>query len=973
MIKDPANGTLIPSSTYRLQLNSQFGFGDARELAPYLASLGMGAAYVSPILAARPGSPHGYDATDHSKLNTELGTEEDFGQLASTLQSLGMGLIVDLVPNHVSIADPANWRWLDVLENGPSSIHARFFDIDWKPPREDLADKILLPILGDQYGKVLENQEIQIEYRGGAFVAKYYEVALPVAPKSTPIILEPVVEDLRSALGEEHEFVQELESIITALRHLPPRTETDEELIRERNREREIIKKRVAALVANEEVDRAVQAGLRDLNGTKGNPASFDRLERLLADQAYRLSYWRVAADEINYRRFFDVNDLAAIRIEDPAVFQAVNERILEFVGKGWITGLRIDHPDGLFDPAQFFRDLQRVIAEIRTRSAAPETGVPAKGFYVVAEKIVLGREELRADWAIHGTTGYGFLNLLNGVFVRPEAKKAFLLLYDRFTDVETPSFENLVYESKRLILRVSLSSELNVLARRLDRICQQHRHTRDFTLESLRFALREIIACMPVYRTYIRGGQEEIDPQDRQLILSAAAAAKRRNPATSESTFDAISSILQCEYPDGLNDAQRAERILFVMRVQQLTGPVMAKGVEDTAFYRWYPLASLNEVGGQPDQFGSSLQKFHSKNAIRADQWPHALNATATHDTKRGEDVRSRLNVLSEIPSRWYAAIQEWHRLTAFARQQAAGVEAPDRNVEYLFFQTLAGTWPMQPMDEAAHGVYVDRIQNYMVKALHEAKIHTSWINPNHAYDEAIRNFVALALDREKAREFLSHFTEFLAPVIQAGVMNSLSQTLLKIACPGVPDFYQGTEMWDLSLVDPDNRRPVDYRLRAEKLRELDEREQAGPAALVESLLRAPSDGLIKLYVTSRCLRFRRSHEELFACGNYTPLLAAGPLQKHVAAFAREHNGKAVTAVGVRFHAKLFDDHGGLTGAPVWTGTTLPVPPGLKASRYRDVLTGGIVDVAKLRSRRALRLEEVFRHLPAALLQPET
>jgi len=867
---------VIPASTYRWQLNHQFTFQDAVPLVEYLEELGISDCYASPLAMARPGSLHGYDVTDGSRLNPELGTREDLDHWAEQLRRHGMGLILDVVPNHMCVADSSNAWWWDVLENGPSSRFAQFFDIDWRPPKEELADKVLLPVLGDQYGRVLENQEIRIVHREGTFYVAYEQMLLPLAPRT------------RSLIG----------------------------------------------------------AAFQEINGRRGDPRSFDKLERLLAGQFYRLSFWRVAADEINYRRFFDINDLAAIRVEDPVVFAAAHALVFELVRQGVVSGLRVDHPDGLLYPEQYFQDLQQACGADRQ-------------LFLVAEKIVVGDETLRPTWAIHGTTGYGFLNFLNGVFVDSSKRRAFRRLYQSFTGW-SQAYDDLVYESKKLILQVSMSSELNVLARKLDRISEQHRWSRDFTLESLRDALREVLACFPVYRTYIRSHQTQVDPEDRRHIVAAVRQARRRNPAMSGSVFEFLQSVLLLEDPEGLNEEQGEERRLFVMRFQQFSGPIMAKGVEDTAYYRYYPLASLNEVGGDPEQFGVSVHFFHRKNLIRQTSWPHALLATSTHDSKRSEDVRARLNVLSEIPVQWQGAIRRWRQMNRSRKGTVAGLEVPSANEEYLLYQTLLGTWPLRPMNAEEHGDYAGRIQAYLEKALREAKVHSSWISPNTEYEEAVRGFVAAVLDPSPDNRFRVDFCQFQAAIARAGMWNSLSQVLLKIASPGVPDFYQGTEIWDFSLVDPDNRRPVDYILRRCLLAKLRPQGEESATALVERLMSDPTDGAIKLYVTSRALRFRRDHRNLFAQGRYMPVRPAGERSNHVIAFARKLGTESAIAVAGRFFLNLGDS---------WGDSVLLLPRELSGRSFQDVFTGRTVEVETHDGNRALPLAQVFSGLTVALL----
>ncbi len=946
-----------PFATYRLQFSPSFTFRQAAELADYFAQLGVSHCYASPIFAARPGSTHGYDVTDPTRINPEMGGEEGFGEFVSALRQQGLGLIMDVVPNHMCISHPSNCWWWDVLENGPSSPYARFFDVDWRPPKAELADKVLLPVLGDQYGRVLENQQLTVRYADGAFVLSYGELRLPLAPRSWFHVLAPLLERARSVLGESHEDVLELESILTALEHLPPRTETDPTKLRERLREKQIIKKRLARLM---EGSLALQALLTQeveaVNGRKGDPRSFDRLERMLADQAYRLAYWRVAADEINYRRFFDINDYAAIRVEDAEVFAATHWLVGRLVASGAVQGLRVDHPDGLFEPEKYFRDLHALCRS--------DPNLP---FYIVAEKILLGDEALRPGWQIQGTTGYGFLNTLNGLFVAPEAKTAFGRLFRKLTG-RTQPFADLVYECKRLIMAVSLCAEWNVLARRLDQISEQHRWSRDFTLESLREALREVVACFPIYRTYISSQAERPDPEDERHIRHAIADAKKRNPAIDESVFDFIQSVLLLEDPEGLDQQQREERRLFVMRLQQYTGPVMAKGLEDTAFYRYHPLASLNEVGGEPEHFGVSASLFHRKNAERRRLFPYAMLATSTHDTKRSEDVRARLNALSEIPREWSAAVQRWRRWNQSHKQPVGGVPAPSVADEYLLYQTLLGVWPFEPLGPEQTARFTQRIQDYMQKAAREAKAHTSWISPNTAYEDALRHFVAAVLAPEAGNRFLSDFLAFQAPLARAGMLNSLSQVVLKITSPGVPDFYQGTELWDFSLVDPDNRSPVDFALRRRLLERLQTAEEP-PAELLRQLLARPGDGALKLYVTWKSLQLRKWFPELFCRGSYSSLRAEGARSKHVVAFARQRASTVVLALAGRFFLRLPARDFPPVGEPAWADTVVLLPRRLKCRLYRDVFSGELVKVEGRNGANSVPLARAFAHLPVALL----
>jgi (1->4)-alpha-D-glucan 1-alpha-D-glucosylmutase len=965
----------IPGCSYRFQFNKRFNFRDATALVDYLEALGVTDIYASPFLVARPGSPHGYDVIDHARLNPEIGTDGDLDALAAALKQRGMGLIMDVVPNHMCIASSDNHWWNDVLENGRSSPFAAFFDIDWHPPKTELHEKVLLPVLGEQYGRVLENQEISIAYEAGAFYARYWESRFPIGPRTILPLLEPMVADLRRCHPADHPDVLEMESIVTATTHLPTRWDTAPEKVRERMREKEIVKRRLDALVSGSAAVRdALERSLAAINGEKGNSRSFDRLEALLGDQAYRLSFWGVAAEEINYRRFFDINDLAAIRVELANVLDAVHEKAFQLLRAGKVTGLRVDHVDGLLDPSRYLESLQHasdpVPAPGTTTPPAPSTPTDRLQTYVVAEKILTGDEMLPREWPMHGTTGYDFLNLVNGLYVDAGGARAIERLYQRLREGRG-EFDDLLYLAKRLILRTAMSSELYVLARRLDRISEQHRWSRDFTQNSLHLALAEVIACFPVYRTYVQVTSTEVSAGDRQHVLRAIRDAKRRNRSTSESVFDFIADLLLLRDPEGLSDADRAERREFVLRLQQLTGPVMAKGLEDTVFYRYYPLASLNEVGGRPTRAATEPPRFHAWNARRLVEWPHGLSATATHDTKRGEDLRARLNVLSEIPREWQRVLRHWQRLNRRLKSVVDDVRVPGANEEYLIYQTLIGAWPMDAIDadptDAAREELRARINTYMTKALREGKVHTSWINVNAPYERGIAQFIDLLLQPSSGGSFVSELRKFVGAIVMPGVCNSLSQVVLKITAPGVPDIYQGTELWDLSLVDPDNRRPVDFPARRALLAELDGRPDAELPGLCRTLLGRPADGRIKLLVTARALRHRRLNRARYDRGDYVALEVEGPRARHVVAFARTLDGvPSLTVVG-RLFASL--THGDLPlGEASWADTRIRLPPALPHGAYRDALSGGIV---KLDRAAGLRVSDAFANLPIALLEP--
>ncbi len=959
--------TQIPQATYRVQLHGSFGFEDVRRILPYLSALGIGSCYTSSFLKAAPGSLHGYDLIDPTALNAEVGGEEQFHSFVDSLHKHDMGLLFDLVPNHMGIGKMINRWWQDVLENGPSSRYSTVFDIDWKPLKQELEDKVLLPILGDQYGRVLENQEIVLSYDEGSFMLQYYDHRLPVAPKSVVMILSYHLEDLieRSGAGEPH--VQELQSIVTALRHLPSRGERDPARIAERFREKEIIKRRLATLLHESPLlQEFVETTVRLFNGIAGDPASFDLLDGLLDQQAYRLASWRVASEEINYRRFFDINELAAVRMENPEVFEEFHQLVFRLLKEGAVSGLRIDHVDGLYDPGRYLQKLQEwATAELPGRVPASE-----KPLYLVVEKILGKDEGLPETWPIHGTTGYEFLNDLNGLFVAQTTARLMDETYSRFVGRRIV-FDDLAYECKKLIMRVSMASEINVLGHQLDQLSERDRRSRDFTLNSLTNAIREIIACFPIYRTYVTE-EGEVPERDRAYIQRAVARAKRRNPAISGQVFDFVQSLLLKE-ADERTRSDRQAQVQFVMKFQQTTSPVTAKGIEDTACYIYNRLVSLNEVGGEPTQFGVAPEQFHKRMRERQGHWPHALSASSTHDTKRSEDVRARINVLSELPREWRTWLSRWSKANKRYKATLDGVVAPDPNEEYLLYQTLLGAWPLTPMDDHQHHAFCTRIQAYMSKALKEAKEHTSWVNPDQAYEEAVSGFVEAILDRNRPNPFLDDFQPIQVQLARYGMFNSLSQVVVKIMAPGVPDFYQGTELWDFSLVDPDNRRPVDYELRARLLAELEQAcaESTDRAALVSELLTCCHDGRIKLYVTREALRFRRSHPDLFQRGEYVPLDAHGPKAHHAVAFARIHADQAIVTAVPRLVAGLAPNAAKLSLDPeLWEHTTITVPSWRPGSQYRNVMTGDILASASQGDRQTLEAGQIFALCPVAILE---
>jgi (1->4)-alpha-D-glucan 1-alpha-D-glucosylmutase len=1041
--RDPGAFTRIPTATYRLQLGPGLTFADARRVVPYLASLGISDCHFSPFLQPCAEASHGYDVADHGQLNRALGGEAAYRELVETLRAHDMGQIMDVVPNHMGIAGSRNAWWMDVLENGRASPFADFFDIEWDPIKPELRDKVLLPMLGEQYGRALENQKLQLAFGEGAFTIRYHDAVLPVAPRNYADILQWGLDELEQALGADHRHLAELRSIITALGHLPPQTEQDPTRREERQREKEIVKRRLAALVRESpEVRAFVDGAVRRHNGVAGEPRSFDRLDALLAGQAYRLSFWQTAGDEINYRRFFDINELAAIRMEEPAVFEAAHRLVLRLVREGAVTGLRIDHPDGLCAPSRYLRDLQRqcflerarrlrnaegregdepagwgqaVLGELDRRIAEGDAaaagegpgeraepvergllrrwsaagragrgrlvravqamlgrsapaGGPARAFYIVTEKILMPEERLPAGWPVAGTTGYEFLNAVNGLFVDPAGARSLTTTYARFIGSRL-EFAEVAYQSKRLVMDTTMASEIAMLGRRLGRISERQRSARDFTDRMLTEALREIVACFPVYRTYIEAVEGRPSERDRGYVEAAVAEARRRNPSVSASVFEFIRGLLCLELPPDMAEAERAEVLAFAGRFQQLTGPFTAKGVEDTAFYRYHRLVSLNEVGGHPAVFGTSREEFHRRCLERLTRWPGGLSVLSTHDTKRGEDVRARINALSEIPDEWRARVRAWRRFNRGKKARVDGVPAPDRNEEYLLYQTLLGAWPFAGGPGQSEA-FVERIQRYMQKALREAKVHVSWINPRPEYDEAVRGFIARLLDPSGPNAFLDDFVPFQARVAELGIYNSLAQVVLRLAAPGVPELYQGAELWELTLVDPDNRGPVDFERRRAVLAELRGRidgAAADLAPLARELFERRRDGHIKLFTIHRGLAYRGAHPLLFLRGDHVPLVVIGDRSNHVCAFARSHAGEQVVIAVPRFLAGLAGG-GGPLGPGVWGQDAVILPAG--GGVYRNLFTGEIVEAVERGERLLLPLAAAFSSFPVAMLE---
>jgi (1->4)-alpha-D-glucan 1-alpha-D-glucosylmutase len=947
----------IPRATYRVQLNAGFTFRDLTAIVPYLAALGISHVYCSPYFRARAGSAHGYDVVDHNSLNPEIGSREDFDRLVAELRAHGMGHILDIVPNHVGVMGSDNAWWMDVLENGQASIYADYFDIDWSPANAALADKVLVPVLADPYGVVLERGELELRFErdSGCFAIHYHEHRMPIDPRTYPRILDAALAIERNA---------QLETLRRGFGALPDRRGPTPEQIAERNRDKEANKRALAGLAA---ADAAVSAALDQavirLRGDPADPASFDALHELLESQAFRLAYWRVASDDINYRRFFDVNDLAALRVENEAVFEATHRLALELIGSGALDGLRIDHADGLYDPLGYFRRLTARIAEATAAAGA------SRPVYLVAEKITASFERLPAEWPLHGETGYHFANVVNRLLVDPGSKGRMGRTYRAFIG-EPRQWSDVAYECQHRVLRKSLASELNTAANLLARIANDDRRTRDFTLYNLWRALAEVIACFPVYRTYVT---DSVSEADRRYIDWAIAAARRRGSSTEQPVLDFVRGALLLELPTQSESARQRMR-RFAMKFQQITAPITAKGIEDTALYRFNRLASLNEVGGEPDFYGSSISAFHTDAQYRVKYWPHEMLATSTHDTKRSEDVRARISVLSEMPAAWRQAVHRWSRINRTRRREAGGLPAPSPDDEYLLYQTLIGTWPLEEPDEPGLEAYRQRIEAYMLKAAREAKVRTSWATADPEYEEALIQFVRAALEAREGNLFLTDFRTFNRRIVRFGLLNALSQTLLKLTAPGVPDIYQGNETWQFSLVDPDNRRPVDYAVQRRRL----ERLASAPAdaALARALAADVTNPSCKLYLHVRVLQLRRRDPDLFERGEYLPLKVTGRRAPHLCAFARRLEGRHAVVIAPRLYLKLLgvpsataDEPPRLPlGAEVWEGTEVQLPAGLEAP-LRSELEGAEVQPAAGAGPPAIRAAAALSSFPVALL----
>jgi (1->4)-alpha-D-glucan 1-alpha-D-glucosylmutase len=906
----------IPVATYRVQLTADFGFDAAATIVPYLKSLGITHLYASPFMKSRKGSTHGYDIVDHTKLNPELGGEAGFERLSAVLKAHDLGLILDFVPNHVGVHFADNPWWLDVLEWGPASPHAISFDIDWDMLPYRNRGGVLLPIIGTSYGEALESGEIELRFdpAEGSFSAWYFEHRLPIAPERYSEILRAIVKEADAADSAAGQSILDLAARDKGLRH-PDRSEAP------------AFKAELARIAGAADI---IGLGLAAYRAGKDRPAPILALHHLLERQHYKLGHWRLASSEINYRRFFDVNTLAGLRVEDAGTFDAIHSLVKRLIAEDKLQGLRLDHIDGLRDPAQYFQRLRRLIHAARGH---------AEPFYVVIEKILGEDEKLVQLAGVHGTTGYEWLNVITKVLVEGPGLEPLDEIWRQVSNT-SPKFDPQLKEAKRRVLDTLLLSEFTVLTRLLARIAGGHYSTRDFSADTLRQAFELYVLHFPVYRTYLTAAGPA--PHDRELIAQTIEKARADWFGTDEGLFDFLRDALTLDLVKPGRAAHSKPRVRrFALKVQQFTGPTMAKSLEDTAFYRYHRLLALNEVGGDPAAQALPIEAFHRMMQTRAREWPHGMTATATHDTKRGEDARARLLALAELPGEWASAVGRWKILNAPHLVLQGDMRAPSAAAEYMLYQTLLGSWPLEGREDT----FVERIQAYAQKASREGKVETSWLNPHEAYEAGLRTFIERILDRPQSAEFLDALQTFARRVALLGALNSLSQITLKATLPGVPDFYQGTEFWDLSLVDPDNRRPVDFTARAATLSSVEQLDWSGLTA-------DWSSGHIKLAWTRHLLKLRTELAGVFTSGDYEPLEVTGPHRDHVIAFARRHGRDAAIVALGRSMAPMSNGGRAWPGADAWQGSVIA-----KGFELEGAATGS-----------ELPLTELFRDFPVAV-----
>ena len=929
----------IPVATYRIQFCPSFDFDKAKAIVAYLAELGISDLYASPIFKARYGSSHGYDVVDPKQINPELGGQEKFEQLAEEVKNNGLGWLQDIVPNHQAF-DSNNPILVDVLENGPESQYRDFFDIDWNHPYEGIRGRVLAPFLGKFYGDCLESGELQLQYGQQGLTVNYYDHQFPIRIESYSQVLTYQVGRLRKKLGRNNPDFVKLLGLLYAVKYIPSVAEG-----RERYDQISFIKGMLWELWnENQDVREYIEENIKTFNGIPGKPESFDLLDKLLADQFFRLAFWKVGNEELNYRRFFTVNDLISLRVEDEKVFNTTHSLIMRLFKEEKITGLRIDHIDGLYDPSQYLLRLRE-----RNNDA-----------YIVVEKILELHEDLPVNWPVQGTTGYDFLNYVNGLLCEALNQKEFDRIYSRFIG-DLITSDQLIDEKQRLIVDKHLAGDIDNLAHLLKHISSKYRYASDFTIYGLKAALVEVMAVFPVYRTYTN--KEGVSKIDRECIKEVIAKTKEKIPLFLNEFLNELNFIekfLLLEFDDHLSKEDKDKWLHFVMRLQQFTGPLMAKGVEDTVLYIYNRLVSLNEVGSTPAKFGISIDEFHNFNQNRSAYWPHTMNCTSTHDTKRGEDIRARINVLSEIPEEWEAQLKKWQEINAPQKDCIEGLDVPTPNDEYFLYQTLLGAFPF---NESEYSAFIDRLKDYVIKAIREAKVNSGWLRPNTAYEEAFIKFVDNLLKGSEDNEFLKSFRPFQQKIQHYGVFNSLSQTLLKITSPGLPDIYQGTELWDLSFVDPDNRRPVDFEQRQAFLKEIKAKSETDIFSFISEMMAAPEDGKVKMFLIYQALKARRENLELFQRGDYQKLAVLGSLKDKIVAFSRKCGERTAIIIAPRLLTDLIKEGEYPLGEQVWQETRISVASG-SSFVWKNAITN-----QEIQSEDTLWMRDILSDFPVAVL----
>ncbi|HBW56475.1 MAG TPA: malto-oligosyltrehalose synthase [Oscillatoriales bacterium UBA8482] len=925
----------IPLATYRIQFNRDFPFNHAQAIINYLHELGISDLYASPIFKARIGSTHGYDIVDQNQLNPELGTPEDFDQLMEEIKNHGMGWLQDIVPNHMAY-DSQNKYLTDIFQYGYDSDYLDFFDIDWEHSHADFKGRVLAPLLGDFYGNCLENRQLSISYEEEELCVNYYHLKFPLKIESYTYLVSYRLKELEARLGRRHPNVIKLLGVLYVLKNIP-----NEESSQDR-RSQALFAKGLLWQLYQENVDikKIIDENIQYLNGETGDTESFNFLDKLLSEQIFRLSYWKVGAEELNYRRFFTVNELISVKVEDEKVFNKTHDLIFKLVRSGKFTGLRIDHIDGLYNPWQYLQCIREKVGNI----------------YLTVEKILEIEEDLPSSWPIEGTSGYEFLIYVNSLFCQSKNEDRFSQIYRDATGLAV-SFKQLLINKKRLIANRNLAGDADNLAQLLKQIAGQYRYGRDLTLHGLQTAILEVLVRFPVYRTYIKEGQ--ISEADRHYVQFAVQEAKGKHPELINE-LNLIEKFLLLEYDTYLSDENKRLWLHFVMKFQQFSGPLTAKGVEDTLFYVYNRFVSLNEVGGAPNHFGISPDILHQFNKKRAKSCPQTLNTTSTHDTKRSEDLRARLNVISEIPDDWEAQVRTWMALNREQKTETDGRIIPDGNDEYFLYQNLIGAYPF---DEAEYPEFVERVKQFAIKAVREAKFHTAWLRPDSVYEEGYLAFIDKILNPSQNNKFLQQFRKFQQKIAFYGIFNSLSQTLIKITSPGLPDFYQGTELWDFSLVDPDNRRPVDYQKRMEYLKEIKTRSQKNILSLIEELKQTPEDGKIKLFLTTQALAIRQQYLEVYQQGTYIPLEVTGEYWEHILAFGRTYGQTIMITVVPRFLTNLVEPKQFPVGNNVWKDTAITLPEDW-TNDWKETITNQLVKWDN-----SLKIGDILTVFPVAVL----